>query len=412
MRFLVAWFCTITLLFGSFNDIIIDDANILHFSPKLQQEYTTYNTYMLQQFDIDVRVLTTNSQEDINLFGHKMFKLLKKHTRTKSGRMVLFILNPRQDKARLEVAKALEGVYTDGFVSYIERKGIVPYFQASKLEDGVFMVMELLKDKALQAKKEGAFSEAMNTQSLGAGAKTKAKLHQRDQNAKKGDQVSLSQNDTPKEVLRKYLQVLRTHNKKADLDIYTKTTQAFFANWVVTEINQDHEATSLKRCIQHYTTLFDTPSTHAVLAVTPYDKHRKCAPYFFKKENNTWKLDIATMAQTIRFNTQMQWHFDLSKRLQNEGIYYAFAFDGYGFDNNGYPFLAKKKTPYRWGFSCGNWAYPQEQEMAKQDPQKYRCWINNYTYGKPANVRLGLDVYDYILGVRTSTQEIHNITKK
>jgi len=83
-------------------------------------------------------------------------------------------------------------------------------------------------------------------------------------------------------------------------------------------------------------------------------------------------------------------------------MYYAYAFDGYGFDKNGYPFVPNHpmEEGMRWGYQCNGWFKPQEADLYRQNKEKYiRCWINKYWRGSPAEVRLGLDVYDYVIGV-------------
>lgn len=393
--------------------IIIDDAYVLYDDEKLMKQYREFNDYLLETYDIDFRVITVSNEEDINLYANKAFTELQQKSRSKSGKALLLVINTLQDKVRLEVSQALEPVYTDAFVSYIERKGFVPYFRDYKIADGVYMATELVKDRALEATEGKEFMPPMESKSIGGGAKTKSYIGIADPNAKKGDNISAMNRDEPKTVLQKYIKALKSHNKNPNLDIYTDATKAFFAKWTVTDINQDHEVENISKCLNLHETLYDMYDTHAVLAVRPYDKHRTCSPYFFKKENGAWKLDIATMAQILRFNQPMQWHFDMEKRLQGEGIYYAYAFDGYTFDDNGYPFPPKGKKPdgARWGFTCGRWMHPKDVENAKREPEKYiRCGIVQVWRGSPAEVRLGLDIQDYIYGVGEGENYIDNAT--
>ncbi len=393
--------------------IIIDDAYVLYDNEELMKQYREFNDYLLKTYDIDFRVITVSNEDDIDLYANTQFAKLQQNSRSKSGKALLLVINTLQDKVRLEVSKALEPVYTDAFVSYIERKGFVPYFRDYKIADGVYMAAELVKDRALEATEGKEFMPPMKSESIGGGAKTKSYIGVADPNAKKGAQVAAHSSDTPMDVLKKYLNVVKSHNKNPNLDIYTDATKQFFANWTVTDINQDNEVRFLQPCMNGKTIKYANDGIHAVAANEPYDKHRTCAPYFFKKENGTWKLDIATMAKTIRFNQPMQWHFDMSKRLDGEGIYYAFAFDGYTFDHNGYPFPPKGKKPNdaRWGFTCGRWYHPRDAENVKKDPERYiRCGIVQVWRGSPAEVRLGLDVQDYIYGVGEGENYIDNAT--
>jgi len=396
-------------------NIIEDNAHLLDKAPVVLQMYKDYNEELLADFDIDFRAVTTQKSQDINLFANQKFQELKNGSRSHSGKLLLLVINPKTDEVRLEVSRALEGVYTDAFVSYIERKGIVPYLREQKFADALYMITELVRDRAVEARAGKEFMPAMKSDSIGAGAKSKANIAKKDAHAKEGSNVISSISDTPKDVLDKYIQSLREHNKNPNLDIYTKETQAFFRKWVVTDINQNHEVDNITPCLSKQKTLFDTTETHAVLAVLPYDENRKCSPYFFKKEDGAWKLDIATMAQTLLFNKDMQWHFDMQKRLDKEGKYYAYAFDGYGFDKHGFAFFKdlqeSKWKGYRWGYTCGEWYDPRDADKLASEPKKYiRCWISNYAYGMPANVRLGLDVQDYVIAVGEGSERKENVS--
>ena len=391
--------------------ILIDDAAILGDDPKFVKAFHDYNEALLKDFDIDFRVVTTLSEEEIDRFAFKQFAQLQKKSRSRSGKALLLVINPIQDKVRLEVSQALEPVYTDALVSYVERKGMVPYFRDDKVADGAFMMMELIRDRAYEAQKGKEFIPPMQSRSMGGGAKTEAKIGRQDPDAKKGAQVEAREGEDPKAVMQRYIQALKSHNTNPRLDIYTDATKRFFEKWTVTEINQDHEVHNLAPCLDLQEILYDRDRTHAVLAVRPYDKHRKCSPYFFKKEEGKWKLDIASMAQMLRFNKDMQWHFDTKKRLEGEGIYYAFAFDGYWLDKYGYPHSVsekeKKPEDARWGFKCQPWYRPGE------DPKELtRCWISLVWPGSPAQVRMGLDYYDYIYAVGEGADRIENVSYK
>ena len=388
--------------------VIIDEANVLQDDKKLIKMYREYNENLLDKYDIDFRVVTTVSKENIDMFANKQFAKLQKESRSKSGKALLLVINTLQDKVRLEVSMALEPVYTDAFISYIERKGFVPYFREHKMSDGVYAATELVYDRAVEASRGKEFVSPMTSRSIGAGAKTKANIGIADPNAKRGAQVAASTTDTPMDIMKRYLNVLKMHNKNPNLDIFTDGTKRFFTKWTVTDINQNHEANSISSCMPSYKILYDTGKKHAVVAAYPYEKYRTCSPYFLKKEQGKWKLDIATMAQILRFNAQMQFHFDMKKRLQKEGIYYAFAFDGYSFDGNGYPHKYivrdKKWDKYRWKYTCGGYYHPRDRE------KDARCWIKYALPGGAADVRLGLEGLDKIYGFGEGVRRKENAT--
>ncbi|WP_457608692.1 TPM domain-containing protein [Nitratifractor sp.] len=392
--------------------IIIDDAYVLYDNEKLMKQYREFNDYLLQTYDIDFRVMTVSNEDDIDLYANKQFAELQQKSRSKSGKALLLVINTMQDKVRLEVSKALEPVYTDAFVSYIERKGFVPYFRDYKIADGVYMATELVKDRALEATEGKEFMPPMKSESIGGGAKTKSFIGVADPNAKAGAQVATHSSDTPMDVLKKYLKVLKSHNKNPNLDIYTDATRQFFANWTVTEINQDNEVRFLQPCMSGKKIKYSDDGIHAVAANEPYDDHRTCAPYFFKKENGAWKLDIATMAKVIRFNQPMQWHLNEEERYKGEAIYYAYAFAGYWFDKYGYPHSPKKEDldpeweKYRWQYACNGYYHPGDR---KED---MKCLVRAVKPGGPANVRLGLNPGVKVYGFGEGESRKENATYK
>jgi uncharacterized protein len=239
----------------------------------------------------------------------------------------------------------------------------------------------------------------MESRSIGGGVKTAAKIGQRDPDAKQGKLVQVPTDAGPEEILSIYQRVLSTHNKNPDLDIFTAATQKFFRQWTVTDINQNNEVNSIAKC-SAAKIVYSPEQQHAV-SLSPVDQ-RTCSPYFFARENGQWKLDIATMAKTIRFNADMQWHFSLSD-WRTYGQPYAFAFNEFSFDKNGYPHLQQKKL--RWGFSCGGWYRPGE------DPGNLtRCWIDNLQTEGAALNRLGLRVYDKVIAAGSGRDQINNIS--
>jgi uncharacterized protein len=397
---------------NSLENIMIDNAYVVLDHAKVMQEYRAFNQHLLDSFDIDFRTITTTSDENIDLFANREFNRLQQESRSSSGKAILMVINTAKDKVRLEVSMALEGVYTDAFISYIEREGFVPYFRNNTISDAIYMAAELISDRAYDAQVGKAFMPPMQSKSIGAGAKTKAYIGKKKREEKRGTNVLVSKGDSPIKVLQKYLDALKAYNTNPNLDIYTDTTRTFFSSHTVTKINQDNEIRFLTPCMQSKKIKYASDGIHAVVMNDPVEE-RKCTPHFFKKEQGAWKLDIATMAQILRFNAPMQWHFDKKERLKGEAKYYAFAFDGYGLDRNGYPYVPKtiKDKQARWGFRCGQWYHPKDEENVKREPKKYiRCGIVQIWRGSPAEIRLGLSVQDYIYGVGEGENTIENVT--
>jgi len=391
-------------------NILTDDATLLGDKRDLLRKYYEFNRALLDEFDIDFRIITATGDEDIDVFSNRRFTEPQRHSRSHSGKAMLLVINAVQDRVRLEVSQALEPVYTDAFVSYIERRGMVPYFRDDRVAEGIYMITELVGDRARDAGKGKEFVPPMVSRSIGAGAKTEAKIGRKDPNAQKGARVEVSNAEGPLDLLRRYLdEVLRPYNTNPDLGLYSKATREFFRKHTVTEINMDNEIRFLTPCMAGKTEKISPDGRHAVLLNEPLQDHRACSPYFFIMEDGIWRLDIATMADVLRFNRTMEWHFDMKKRLEDEGLYYAFAFDGWQFDRYGFPHPVPpehaKPEDARWGFKCKPWYRPGE------DPQKLtRCWISLVWPGSPAQVRMGMDVYDFIYAVGEGPDRMENVS--
>lgn len=388
------------------SNIIIDNAYVILDNAKLMNQYTEYNGALLKEFDIDFRTITTTEDKDINIFANEEFNKLQQKSRSSTGKAILMVINTMQDKVRLEVSMALEPIYTDAFISYIERKGFVPYFRNDTIADAIYMATSLVMDRANDAKVGKEFMPPMESKSIGAGAKTKSHIGVADKDTKQGKNISVSSSDTPKDILMKHLKALKAHNTNPNLDIFSDATKKFFQSWTVTEINQNNEIRFLEPCMQSKEYRYSADRNYATALNHPV-KQRECSPYFFKKEKGKWTLDIATMSKVLKFNTTMQWHFDMDKKYQIMGNY-EFAFVGLYYDKNGYPHISKNKKrtvkKLRWGYTCGDYYNPQ-------DPEKVvKCWIKWLKGDGAAKNVLGLKERDRIMSVGEGADYIKNVS--
>ena len=335
--------------------IIIDEAGILTEEPELIQSYKEYNEQLFRDFHIDFRIITTESDEDINSYSNRAFSIFEKESISTSGRALLLVINTRQDLARLEVSMALEPIFTDMFISFIEHQHLIHFFRDNRLAIGIFATTEKIYSRAANAEMGKEFMADMTVRSIGGGAKISADMGKKELNNTSQQAVHASMDDTPTDVLEKYIQSRQAHNNNPDLDIFTDRSKAFFADWTVTPIQMDNEVHAFSKCSGAATSL-SADSSHAVI-IFPINE-RTCSPYLLKKEQGSWRLDFATMTRVIRFNMQNKWHLILKWKhnmgkqqhamLSQEGMLppdvetllapYLFAFDHYIYDINGYAF--------------------------------------------------------------------------
>jgi uncharacterized protein len=291
-----------------------------------------YHARLLEDYDIDYRVLTASAEGDIERLSHAQFAALRVGGRSRTGRGLLLVIDPAGDRVRLEVAAALEGIYTDGFVAYLEHRQMVPFFETGRVADGILATTELVFARASEATAGRAFDPAtVDAFSLGGGATTAARLGRGpEQIATPGGQVAPAA--TPEATVTAYLAAMRARNARADLDLYSRETQRLLRSWTITPAQMDQVARTYRNCRGRETRV----GADERRAVVRYAlEERQCAPWFLVRENGAWRLDLASSQQAIRFNHRNQW------RLAGGAGDYEFAFEDWRFDRNGFPIASR-----------------------------------------------------------------------
>ncbi len=304
-------------------NIIIDDARILAPNPALMKAYEEYNNQLLKEYRIDLRVITTNSDENINTFANRAFAVFTKEKTTRSGRALLLVINAKHNLVRLEVSMALEPIYTDAFISFIERQHMVRFFRDNRLDEGIFATTEAMYSRAQKAAQGKEFMADMPSQSIGGGAKRSADIGRKELNVKSKKDISLPSSASPKDVLHAYIEARKEDNDNPDLSIFTDETKDFFHKWTVTPVQMDNEVRAFEKCSGSETVIADDRQYAAI--IYPIEQ-RKCCPYLLRKEHGRWRLDFATMNKLIRFNTQEKWHFILKWKKNLGKKHYAWLY--------------------------------------------------------------------------------------
>ncbi|XOZ32780.1 TPM domain-containing protein [Halomonadaceae bacterium KBTZ08] len=152
-----------------------DRADLL--SEDQAQALNTYHEHLLADHGIDYRVVIEAGEADVNRRAVKLFESIGVGQRSEGGRGLLLLLDPEQDQVRVEVSQALEGVYPDALISYLERRQMVPFFQRGRVADGIVATTELIVTRAQEAAENKAFDPStLPAATGGAGATTEAEL--------------------------------------------------------------------------------------------------------------------------------------------------------------------------------------------------------------------------------------------
>ncbi len=294
---------------------------------------------LLRDHDIDYRVVTARGLGDINRAAVARFEDLAGTSRSRTGRGLLLVVDAEADLVRLEVGYALEGVFPDAFVAYVERRQMVPFFERARVADGILATTELIVTRAQRAAAQaglgaGFEGETWIAGSGGAGATAPARLGAGPQAAAREETAAVPAGRTPAgrtpaATLAAYFAAMGARNADPGLDIYTPETRRMLEGWVVTPAQMDNLVETYRRC--HGEPARRGPEGRLAVIRYPPGK-RACAPWFFQRVDGAWALDLTMMQRVIRFNHSNYWRFDTSAQHP-----YRFAFDDWAFDRHGFP---------------------------------------------------------------------------
>ena len=308
--------------------LVADQAALLQ--PRQRSRIATFHALLREDFDIDYRVVTTEEATDIDVYSASLFEELAAGGLSRSGRGLLLVIDPTHDRVRLEVGYALEGTFTDAFAAYVEQRQMVPFFQSSRVADGILATTEMIVTRAQRAAKNaGLESEVWLAGSGGGGASTQARIGDAPPDRVFETRARLHSGNSPTEVLTQYFARMQDRDGNPDLDIYTPATRAMLRDWVMTPAQMDNILKSYRRC-QAEPERIDSGGRYGVIRY-PIGQ-RQCATWFFKHVDGTWALDLTMMQEAIRFGRDNSWHFE--RGVEHP---YAYAFLDWSFDSQGFP---------------------------------------------------------------------------
>ena len=153
--------------------LVEDRAGLL--SGAEETNVTRWHAALLDQYDIDYRVLTVDEAGDSNRLAHNHFEQARVGSLSGTGRGLLLVVDSERERVRLEVARELESVFVDSFVAFVEREQMAPYFAAGRVGDGIVAASELLVSRAEQAIETSELDERkVAASTAGAGAESAA----------------------------------------------------------------------------------------------------------------------------------------------------------------------------------------------------------------------------------------------
>lgn len=304
---------------------VMDGAGLLSGDQRAAIE--AQHRFLLADHDVDYRVVTVSGSENLDLLAAKRFAELDVGAGSRAGRGLLLVIDAARDEVRLEVGRSLEGNFPDGFVAYVERRQLVPFFRAGRVGDGVLAATELLVGRIQGERTHMAWNDGdADRGSAGGGARAPAEIGRGDDGAlRRGPAVAASA--TPEGTVRAYLDAMRARNGSADLDLYSPATRVFLRERVLTAAQMDSVSRTYRACHPDAARI---SGSRAVIRYAP--RERVCAPFFLLLEDGRWRLDLEAASRVLHFGRSNAWRIERSVPSP-----YAFAFEDWKFDVHGFP---------------------------------------------------------------------------
>ena len=298
--------------------LVEDEAALL--SETTEASITNWQAALLRQYDIDYRVWTVPSSDDLSALVVRHFENAGVGSLSSSGRGLLLVVDAGGARVRLEVARELEHVFVDSFIAFIEREQMAPFFASGRVGDGIVAASELIAGRAEEAVAASTLIErAAVATSAGGGAESRAGI---DEGYERPTAVAASDagaGSFPLDTVSAYLAAMAADDASPDLDLYTPATRELMSGHLVTRGQMSNLVRTYQACPQ------PRVREQGDFAVVDYPVNgERCSPWFLERSADArWRLDLLTMQRAVRFDTQNRWRIASAEALGD----YAFAFE-------------------------------------------------------------------------------------
>ena len=306
-----------TLLKGrpSYKNYVFDYAHLLKYTKENKEESLKY---FKEKYGIEMLIITLPSLEgrEISWVASEIFTNWN-IGRNFNGRGILLLLSDKEKLIKIEVGYALEGIFTDLFCGYIERKQLKPYFENNQVDEGLSATLEefigraegRLTDEEIRRKMGGYLS-------AGAGIKRKVKIGELTQREELSEEEKryFSAQSTPEELLKRWMEKIKKCISDPTLEMYTEESRVLMRS-----IPKPSKALC-RDLYRKYSRPYEI-KVKGDYAVVLYPGSRKEGPMFMKRTDKGWKIDILSMGKWVRYNQNNDWF------IGGDSHPYMFAFE-------------------------------------------------------------------------------------
>ena len=328
---------------------VFDTANLIENKNSLESHLKALHLFA----DIDMVAVTVPDLQgnDIDDIANKLLSNWKIGEETNGQKGILFLVSVEEELVRFEIGYDLEWIYPDGFVGYIERDQLAPFFKSGRIQEGIAATLEMIIARANEKIDEKSYNPETQTSHVsdhyysgGAGAKesVSVKTIEIPDKADYPDDIKslFVPQPTPEEAYLLDIEKCKRHIRGYNFDLYTDETRAISKNWLFTKAQMDNEVRDTRG------KSFKVFIKEALAIIVFEPKYRNCPPFYLKKNDIGWQLDIATMSKTIHFDMRNRAHIVKSE-------YFPL------FKENGYTFGVNNNFLYYKGQEP---AYPSEPQ--------------------------------------------------
>lgn len=284
---------------------LVDNARLL--TPAQAARIEEYHRQLLADLDVHFAIVTLDAPAaSIERTAEKLFADYAVGSRTRGARGLLLVVDPVKGQTRIETGYDLEAAFPDGFVGYIQREQMGPYYAAGQPADGVVAAVELLVGRLMaspDARVPSQIAEKPVYLSGGGGANAQpaavaeSLATAQDTSGRFGAQPSAAA------AFETYLAVLAAGNRSPQLGIYASETRRMLSQRIVTPAQQRNELAAIRAVESSRTMTVD-----GSLAVIRFPASREVPPYFLRREADGWTIDLAAAARIIGFDQLNRWY--------------------------------------------------------------------------------------------------------
>ncbi|MGE0764598.1 MAG: TPM domain-containing protein [Bdellovibrionales bacterium] len=281
---------------------------------------------------LDFRVIIVRSlqSEDLFSFTTSAFEKLKIGDST-ANRGALIVVAVAEKKIRFQVSKAIEPVFTDAFVGYIERNQMVPYFDRNELNPGIHATIELaikraydsLKLNVEQIKQDDLILQSRYRTGGGGASSQFGKGSSPQPSSPNTELTEYGAQPTPELAWQKFYQLHERKVMNPKVDIFDDQAKEMAKRYTIASLD------FIARLYANKKPTIRAEGNRAAIVFLD-DPNFELAPWFFKKSNKGWQLDGSAYPSLIKYNHLNQWHF---AQIDHP---YTFAFRDYSINLNGY----------------------------------------------------------------------------